>query len=147
MTMPLTAIVEQSATDEDAAEVAVILRMTNVGDSIVEVLNPDMGRPSPQMHWPWSIETYRAAMLVSFGFLAVSVTDESGEPVEREPVPTWATPVLRPPLGLSPGESFDVRIPIGRFFRLAPGGHYRVSVEYGDAARKVRGEGAFDVAG
>lgn len=145
MTTSLTATVEPLTGDRQTDELAVDLRIVNVSDSTVEVLNPDVGRPSPQMNWPWSIETYRASLLMSYGYLAVSVSDESGEHVDKEPVETWATPVLRPRLALSPGDSFDVLIPVGRFFPLSPGGKYRVSVQYGDDALKVRAEGIVDV--
>lgn len=147
MTTPLSATVRPSASGPHPDEVTVTLRVTNATDSSVDVLNPDMGRPSSQMDWPWSVEAYRASLLMSFGYLAVSVAGESGEPVEQEPLQTWATPVLRPRIDLAPGESFEVDIPLGRFFRLAPGGRYRVTLEYGDDTVKVSAEGAVDVAG
>jgi hypothetical protein len=145
VTTPLAATVEPTTGDRHADELALTLRIVNASDATVEVLNPDLGRPSPKVNWPWSIELYRASLLMSFGYLTVSVADESGRQVDKEPLETWVTPVLRPRLALSPGESFEVVIPVGRFFRLAPGGKYRVSVEYGEAAVKVRAEGAFSV--
>lgn len=137
MTAPLIATLEPTSDTRDVDEVAVTLRITNASDSTVEVLNPDMGRPSAQMNWPGSIEAYAASLLMSFGFLAISVSDDSDNQVDRQPLETWATPVLRPRVALSPGDSLDVPIPIGRFFRFSPGGKYRVTVEYGDDALKV----------
>jgi hypothetical protein len=145
VTTPLAATVEPTTGDRHDDELAMKLRIVNASDSTVEVFNPDMGRPSAKVNWPWSIELYRASLLISYGYLTVSVADESGREVEKEPLETWVTPVLRPRLALSPGESFEVVIPVGRLFRLAPGGKYRVSVEYGDAAVKVRAKGAFNV--
>ncbi len=145
VTTQLAATVEPTTGDRHVDEPALTLRIVNASDSTVEVLNPDMGRPSPKVNWPWSIELYRASLLMSYGYLTVSVADESGRQVDNEPLETWVTPVLRPRLALSPGESFEVVIPVGRLFRLSAGRNYRVSVEYGDAALKVRAEGTFNV--
>jgi len=123
----------------------VALRITNGSGAPVEVLNPDLGRPSPEMNWPYSLETYRASLLMSYAYLTVSVTDEQGQPVEKQPVETWVTPILNSPVALAPGESLDVPIPLGPFFTLAPGSTYRVSAEYGDPALKISGEGALTV--
>jgi hypothetical protein len=50
---------------------------------------------------------------MSYGFLTVSVADdENGQPVEKQPVETWVTPVLKPRVALSPGASVDVPIPL-----------------------------------
>ncbi len=97
------------------------------------------------MKWPYSLETYRASLLMSYGYLTVSVTDEDGEPVEKQPVETWVTPILNSPVTLAPGETLDVPIPLGPFFTLVPGRTYRVSAEYGDNALKVSGEGTLAV--
>jgi hypothetical protein len=147
VTTPLRATVEPPAAGGEPDELAVTLRITNASDAAVAVLNPDVGRPSPQMRWPWSVEAYRAALLMSYGYLAVSVTGAAGEPVDRQPVETWATPVLRPRVALAPGDALEVPIPVGRFFPLAPGGTYRLSVDYGDDALKVHADGAVDVPG
>jgi len=141
MTAPLTATVESPTGDGHADAPTVTLRVANASDSTLSVLNPDVGRPPLQLNWPWSVDTYRASLLMSYGYLTVSVFDESGEPVDKEPVETWATPVLRPRLTLAPGDSFDLPIPVGRFFPLSPGRRYWVSVEYGDEALNVRAEG------
>ena len=140
MTPLLSATIEPRAGDDAPG---VLLRIT--ADSPVEVLNPDLGRPSPEMKWPYSLETYRASLLMSYGYLTVSVTDEDGKPVEKQPVETWVTPILNPPVTLAPGETLDVPIPLGPFFTLVPGRTYRVSAEYGDKALKVSGEGTFAV--
>lgn len=137
MNDPLAASLDPRTAGEDHVAT---LRITNASDSTVEIVNPDMGRPSPEMNWPYSIETYRASLLMSYGFLAVSVAGESGAEVTRQPIETWATPILRAPVSLAPGESVDVPIPLGRFFSLEPGGRYRVSAEYGDAALRVGAE-------
>jgi hypothetical protein len=139
MSPPLSATIEPLDGDDGPG---VALRITNTSGAPVELLNPDLGRPSAEMKWPFSLETYRASLLMSYGYLAVSVTDEHGEPVDKQPVETWVTPILNSPVALSPGESLDVPIPLGPFFALAPGQTYRVLAEYGDDALKVSGEGA-----
>jgi hypothetical protein len=140
MTTPLTATLEQTG-DGPADEHPVQLRITNAADAPVELTNPDLGRPTAEMEWPYSLEAYRASLLVSFGFLKLDVTGESGEHLEQAPPQTLATPALRTPVALSPGESLDVQIPVGIFFTLTPGQSYRLSAEYGDDKVKVRAEG------
>jgi hypothetical protein len=117
------------------------LRIANTSDATVELLNPDLGRPAPEINWPYSVETYRASLLMSYGYLSVSVADEAGGEVAPEPVQTWATPILRPPVSLAPGDSVEVPIPLGRFFRLEPGATYTVSAEYGDDGLRVAASG------
>jgi hypothetical protein len=143
VTAPVTATIEPIEGD-DAPVVA--LRITNASGAPVELLNPDIGRPSPEMPWPYSLETYRASLLMSYGFLTVSVTDGDGRPVEKQPVETWVTPVLKPRVALSPGDALDVPIPLGPFFPLS-GGTYRVSAEFGDESLKVSGEGTLALGG
>ena len=70
MADPLTASIDPRTAGEDKVAT---LRITNASDSTLEVVNPNMGQPSPEMNWPYSIETYRASLLMSYGFLAVSV--------------------------------------------------------------------------
>jgi hypothetical protein len=134
----LTATIEPSAQPD--GEAAVALRIVNDSEAPIELLNPDLGKPAEGAHWPFSVEAYRAALLMSFGFLTVSVHDESGDEVEKEPVSTWSTPLVRSPVSLAPGGSLEVVIPVGPFFALAPAAAYRVTAEYGDAV-KVRAEG------
>jgi hypothetical protein len=134
----MTASIDPQTAGED--QVATV-RIANTSDATVELLNPDLGQPSPEMNWPYSVETYRASLLMSYGYLSVSVADESGGEVAPEPVETWATPILRAPVSLAPGESVEIPIPLGRFFRLEPGGSYTVSVEYGDDATRVAASG------
>jgi hypothetical protein len=124
-------------------DVGVSLRITNETDELVEVLNPDLGRPSSEMRWPWSVAAYRVAVMLSFGYLRLMMTDEAGNSVEQEPVRSWATPVLRPPVVLGPGETMDVPVPLVPFFPLESGRAYRVEVEYGAPSAKVRAEGTF----
>jgi hypothetical protein len=147
MTAPLVATVEQWSTAGRPDDIVVALRVANVSHTAIEVFNPDLGRPAPNENWPWSTETYRASLLMSYGYLTVAVFDDSGEQVNREPIETWATPVLPPPLTLGPGDSFRLLIPVGLFFPLSYGQSYRVVAEYGDDALKVRAEGTIDIAG
>jgi len=135
--MPLTATIEIPADQADAQAFQVILRITNQGDEKVTLLNPDMGVPSPDMNWPFSKEVYQAAMLISFGYLAMSVTDVAGKELPQEPIQTWATPVLQPPCELGPGDSIELTIPLGSFYQLASGTTYLVALTYGDHNLKV----------
>ncbi|HYP42299.1 MAG TPA: hypothetical protein VEX13_18240 [Chloroflexia bacterium] len=135
--MPLTATIEVPGDQADAKALRVTLRITNQGDVKVSVLNPDMGVPMPNMDWPWSNETYQTSMLISYGFLSISVTDEDGNEVPQDAIQTWATPVLRPRIELAPGDSFEVTIPIGDFYQLESGKAYWVALTYGDKDVKV----------
>ncbi|GLZ76276.1 hypothetical protein Afil01_10830 [Actinorhabdospora filicis] len=123
-------------------ELAVVLRVENASGEPVELLNPDFGHPSPRSGWPFSTAAYRASLLMSYGYLTITVTDVDGEEVRREALETWATPILRPKVALAPGESLTVPVPVGPFYRLSPLDAYRVTVEYGDDVIKVRAEGA-----
>ncbi len=125
---------------EPVRETAVALRIVNRSAAPVDLVNPDLGHPAAIVDWPFSVEAYRAALLMSFGFLTVSVRDESGDEVEKEIRPTWSTPLVRPPVSLTPGGSLEIVIPVGPFFALAPATTYRVTAEYGDAL-KVRADG------
>ena len=135
--MPITATIEVPGDQADAKALRVTLRVTNQGADKISVLNPDMGIPAPNMDWPWSNETYQTSMLISYGFLSISVTDEEGKGVPQDAIQTWATPVLRPNIELEPGDSFEVTIPIGDFYKLESGKAYSVEITYGDRNLKV----------
>jgi hypothetical protein len=135
--MPLTATIEVPAGQTDAVSFRVTSRITNQTGRRIAILNPDMGIPAPTMNWPWSNETYQTSLLISFGYLSMSVTDETGQELPQQAIQTWATPVLRPKLELVPDDSFELAIPIGNFYHLASGRAYRVVLEYGDQNLKV----------
>lgn len=134
---PLTATVEVPTGQTDTAELRITLRITNQSDHTVRVLNPDMGIPAPTMKWPCSHETYQTSMLLSYGYLSISVIDETDRELPQQAIQAWATPVLRPKIELERGDSFELPIPIGRFYRLTSGRTYHVVLEYGDQDLKV----------
>lgn len=138
----LTATIDPRAAGEDRV---VTLRITNPSDAAVELVNPDMGRPALNMNWPHSVEVYRASLLMEYGYLAVSVADESGVDVPLAMISTWATPIMPAPVSLEPGDSLEVPIPLGRFFALEPGGRYQTTAEYGDAPQRVNADGLVEV--
>ena len=80
---------------------------------------------------------YQTFLLLSFGFLSMSVTDAAGAQLPRRTIAASATPALRPPLVLGAGDSFDIDIPTGSFYRLTSGNTYQVALEYGDKALRV----------
>ena len=132
--MSLTAAIEVSA---DQTDVRVTLRITNPASPSVTILNPDMGIPSPDMNWPYSREVYQTFLLMSFGYLSMLVTDEAGRELPQLVIPTSATPALRPPLELGPGDSLEVTIPIGSFYQLELRKTYWVALTYGEQHLKV----------
>lgn len=138
---PLAATIEVSPGQEGTGTLDLILRITNTSESSVALLNPDMGVPSPDMKWPYSTETYRTSMLISYGYLSISIIDASGETIPQQSIATWATPVLQPKLELEPGRSIELMISIGELYALAPGCEYEVAIEYGDSERKVAAQG------
>src|SRR5262245_20327335 len=115
MTTSLTASIGPAVPDGQATapDCGIVLRIANTSATTVVLLNPALGKPSPEMEWPWSVETYRAALLLSYGFLELTVAEATspGRQLDRQPLETWATPVLRPPVVLQPGESVDVPVP------------------------------------
>jgi hypothetical protein len=131
--------------DEDSDDLALILQLSNGTDAIVDLPNPDVGRPPPDADWPWSEDAYRASLLISFGLLELEVTDATGDPVRSDIPQTWATPVLRPRLELTPGDRLDVLLPIGLFFELEPGRNYQVIARYGDVPEKAQATITFSV--
>jgi hypothetical protein len=133
----LEAQIEVPAGQTDPASFRIIFRLRNQAARRVAVLDPDMGKPSPAMRWPRSNEIYQISLLISFHYLSISVTDDAGRMLPEQTIQTWATPVLRPKLELAPGESFELSIPIGNFYELAPAKAYNVTVEYGDWDGKV----------
>ena len=133
----LTAQIYTPAGQSDPATFRIVLRLHNQAAHRITVSNPDMGEPSPAMHWPWSNEIFQISMLISFRQLSMSVTDGAGQRLPQRTIQTWATPVIRPKLGLSPGQSFALSIPIGSFYELARGRAYRVTIGYGDRADRA----------
>ena len=67
--MPLAANIEVPAGQKDGKTFRVRLRIVQQGGDTSSILNPDMGRPSAAMNWPWSQETYQTSLLISFGYL------------------------------------------------------------------------------
>jgi len=143
--MSLTAAIEVPAGQPDARALVAKLRITNPSSHKITILNPDMGVPSPDMNWPYSKAVYQIFLLMSFGYLSMSVTDEAGKELPQLVIPTSATPVLRPPIQLGPGDSFEVSIPIGTFYELEPKKAYRMAVEYGDQKPKISARGRWIV--
>jgi hypothetical protein len=141
--MSLTAAIEISAGQANAVEFRITLRITNPTDKTIAILNPDMGVPSAAAHWRYSNEAYRIFLLMSFGFLSMSVVDEEGREAPRQEVLMSATPALRPPIDLARGESIDVEIPVGSLYLLESGKEYMVALEYGDQDLKVSAQGRF----
>jgi hypothetical protein len=134
---PLTAQIEVPAGQTDPAAFRVILRLTNQAAHPVAVLNPDMGKPTSDMRWPWSSESYRVSLLISFHYLSMSVTDDAGRVLPQQAVQSMATPVRLPDLDLAPGMSLELPIPIGDFYELGSAKTYDVMIEYGDRNDKV----------
>jgi len=135
--MPITATIEVPAGQTDAKSLQVKLRIMNQAGGRIEVLNPDMGIPASAMKWPWSNETYQTSLLISFGYLSMSVTDETGKEPPQEGIQTGAKPVLRPNREREPGDSFEVAIPIGNFYQLTSRKAYWMTLTYGDQNLKV----------
>jgi hypothetical protein len=126
--------------DEPRGEKAVVLRIVNDSGAAVQLADPDLGRPADDADWPFSVQAYRAALLMSFGFLTVTVRDESGAELDRRPVSTWSTPLVPAPVSLPPAGTLQVVIPLGPFFAISPGRTYRVTAVYGETSR-VTGTG------
>ncbi len=130
--MPLTAAIDVSTGQPAARSLRVNLRIMNPAGGRVAILNPDMGVPSPAMNRPFSQEVFQISLLISLGYLSISVTDESGKELARQSIPTSATPPLRPRLELGSGDPFEVAIPLDSFYQLESKKAYRVALEYGD---------------
>jgi hypothetical protein len=114
------------------------LQIIDSTDRKIAILNADMGVPSAAMKWPYSNEVYQTFLLISFGYLSMLVTDAAGKELPQQTVTAMsATPALRPPIELGPGDSLEVTIPLGSFYQLESRKSYRVAIEYGDPKLKV----------
>ncbi|MDH5653599.1 MAG: hypothetical protein OEZ39_17195 [Gammaproteobacteria bacterium] len=133
----LTANIEIPANQTGVDEFVVRLLIHNPTKNTIRVFNPNIGRPSPGMKWPWSLEVYQTSMLISFHYLSITVAEESGRQLPQQTIETWATPVLPQPVELHPGKSITVLIPLGKFYQLNPGQKYWLSLEYGEKDMKV----------
>lgn len=143
--MTLTTLIEVPREQTDAAELQVTLRITNRAAHSIALLNPDMGNPTPKMDWSWSNEAYQTSLLLSFGYLSMSVRDKAGQELPRQDIETWATPALLPEINLASGDSIEIIIPIGTFYPLTSGETYQVRLEYGDKKVKVLAQSCIPV--
>jgi hypothetical protein len=134
---PLSARLDVVGGREEPPGLTLLLQVTNRSAAPVSVINPDLGSPPADMSWPASPEIYRASLLLSYGYLAMSVVGDGGRELPLEMIETWVTPIRKPPLELQPGESLGLTVPIGRFFRLESGRAYEVGVQFGEAGRRV----------
>ena len=114
--------------------------VTNDTDSPVSVPNPDVGKPPPELKWTLSAETFRNAVLLSFGLLKLALQSATGEVLPEVHHNPWVTPFFLPPLELAPGESFDFRINVADHFAVGKAGKYHLAVEYGDHSLLTRAE-------
>lgn len=142
---PLSASIEALAGQSDAAHFQVRLRIENRTGTTVRLLNPKMGRPSPEMNWRYSNEAYQISLLMMFNHLSMWVTDEAGDKLPLQMIDSGATPALWPPLEFAPGDSMTLTVPIGEFFVLQSGRTYDVTIEYGEQGQKVKARGRLAV--
>jgi hypothetical protein len=134
---PLSAHLGVAGGDHEPVDLMLELRVTNRSDVPVAVFNPDLGSPPAGMRWPASPEAYQTSLLLSYGYLELSVVEEGVRELPIDMIETWVTPIRKPPLELQPGEALEFPIPIGRFFRLEAGRAYEVAVRFGETGRKV----------
>ena len=145
MSSELTATILVPPGETGGEKLAIVLHIENTSTREITILNPDMGVPSPGSSWPWSNEVYQTAMLLSFGYLSLTVTGETGETLPQQVIQTWATPVLSPFIELKPGQLLDIPIPIGRFYQLQPGSRVQLAIVYGAASCKVSASAVVNV--
>lgn len=134
---PLSAALRVSGAGQDPSGLTLELQVTNRSDAAVAVINPDLGSPPADMSWPASPEVYRTSLLLSYGYLEMSVLGDDGRELPLEMIETWVTPIRKRPLELQPGESLALTVPIGKFFRLQSGRAYEVEVQFGEAGHRV----------
>lgn len=128
---------------EAGEEVWMKLHIRNTAGNKIIILNPDMGIPSPGMNWPYSKEVYQTFLLLSYGFMSISLINESGQDIPRLDIPIAITPALRPPIELEPNDSFSITIPISNFYQLKSGERYHVAIVYGDQNLKISAQTDF----
>lgn len=114
------------------------LVVENLSSTAVSVLNPDMG--TPDRDWPFLVESFRIAIMLSFGFMSMLLTGPYGHEVARGGAVTLATPIVVPPLMLAPSEALSLDIELRDFYEVDAPGDYLFAVEYGDRSCQVRAE-------
>jgi hypothetical protein len=123
----------------------VVFTVKNETSAAVTVANPYVGKPSVELNWPFSDETYQIALLQSFGLLSLSVIHAAIGELANVGPQTWITPLMPAPLELAPGDSLRLRINLSDFFELNQAGRYRVTVEYGDEHARAKADAELSI--
>src|ERR1700719_5056477 len=74
--------------------VRVRMTITNNSDEELEVANPEVGVPPPDLDWKASNGAYQVALLMSFGLIKISLKDINGRLAEAKGLIPWVTPIL-----------------------------------------------------
>jgi hypothetical protein len=117
--------------------IRIALVISNESDHPVTLPNPDMGSPPHELAWTFDEETYQAALLRSFGLLALTVVDSGGKALPDTGPTPWTTPIMKPDLALLPGGSLEVPIILSDFVSVEAPGIYRVEVSYGREGARI----------
>ena len=109
------------------------MTITNDSDEKVEVANPEVGVPPPNLGWKASNQAYQIALLMSFGLMKIALNDAKGQLVESKGLMPWVTPSMGKRV-LQPHEHLVIDFDLNELFSIESAGVYRLRIRYGDEA-------------
>ncbi|MEX2512671.1 MAG: hypothetical protein WD398_07190 [Cyclobacteriaceae bacterium] len=107
------------------------ITMTNESDRTLEIINPDVGTPPPNLHWTASDEAYRIALLISIGALKIILKNGEGQLIESKGLQPWVTPIIGTQ-NLQPHQSLTFEFDVNELFSLESSGFYHLWLRYGN---------------
>lgn len=113
--------------------ISVRMTITNTSDRSLEIVNFDVGVPPPELNWAFSDSAYRAALLMSFGLLKLTLESATGQSVQSKGLNPWVTPVLGKQT-LQPNDSVSLEFDLNELFSIDSPGRYRLQARVGTDA-------------
>jgi hypothetical protein len=106
------------------------MTITNTSNHDLQLPNIEVGNPPPELKWLGSHQAYQAAVLMSFGFLKLTLHDGDGKLVQdRTPMP-WVTPTLSLTT-LKPNDHVEMNFDLTELFACTQPGLHTLRVQYG----------------
>lgn len=137
MTASLSVLIEPLGQTALGRPLRMRIRLTNDGAHPARIVSPDFGEPPPELDWTGSGETYRLALLISLGWIRLSMRDSEGvDVVHKQPMP-WVDPLVGSRT-LAPGEAIALEFDLDAFFTITHPGRYVVAVDYMDETTLVQ---------
>jgi hypothetical protein len=118
--------------------------LTNEGPQTAEIVNPETGGPPAELNWDHSPQAYRMAVLMSYGIVALRLTDTHDRPVESKGLVPWVTPILGRRV-LAAKDKVTLDFDLHEFFTIGTPGRYRLGFKYRDGDILVEAQKDIDI--